>query len=122
MITIRMNTERLKLTIEGHAQPEETSDYRAICSAVSAIAQGLAYSIAKYDEQEGGLKSLEYRNDPGNMLIRPWPEHWAESTYRHRFRNYGDGFELLAKSHPESVTFIRDGEKILPEEEGQDNE
>ena len=27
MITIRMNTARLKLTVEGHAQPEESMEY-----------------------------------------------------------------------------------------------
>lgn len=117
MITINMNTARFRVTVEGHAMPEESADYSQICAAVSALAQSLAWSISKYNNGEGAMKSFEYRPEPGNMLIRVWPEYWAERAFRNRFKNYGDGFELLAKSHPQSVTFIWDGERILPEKE-----
>ena len=117
MITIRMNTARLKLTVEGHAQPEESMEYNQICAAVSALAQSLAYSISKYNDGEGTMKSFEYRPEPGNLLIRVYPEVWAERALTTRFRIIGDGIELLAKSHPRSVKFIRDEELILPEKE-----
>lgn len=116
MITITMNTERLKVTITGHATAEEGNQYKEICSAASALAQSLMYSISKFPAD--ALKSAEYRPDPGNLMIRIFPEEWAALGVRNRFKAYGDGLELLAKSHPQSVTMIRDGERILPEREG----
>lgn len=117
MITITMNTERLKITVTGHATAEESEQYKEICSAAAALAQALMYSISKFPSD--ALKAADYRNDPGDLLIRIFPEDWARLGVRNRFKAYGDGLELLAKSHPQSVTMIRDGERILPEKEGQ---
>ena len=112
MITITMNSKRLKLTVEGHAQPEESTEYREICAAVSALSQALIYTINQYNDGEGTMKSFEYRPEPGDLMIRVWPESWAEREIRHRFDIYADGLQLLAESHPQSITFIRDGERI----------
>lgn len=117
MITITMNSKRLKLTVTGHAMPEESTQYNEICAAVSAMAQSMMYAISKYNDGEGTMKSTEYRDDPGDLMIRIWPETWAEREIRHIFNIYADGLELLAESHPCSVTFIRDGELILAKEE-----
>ena len=122
MIRINMNTARLKLTVEGHAMQEEGPEYQQICAAASALAQSLAWSVNKYNEGEGTMKSFEYRPETGNLLIRVWPEHWAEAVFKRKFKDYADGFELLAKSHPQSVEFIWDGERILPEKEETENE
>ncbi len=117
MIEININTARFKLTVKGHAVPEESEQYREICSAVSALAQALMYSISKLPRD--AMKSLEYRPEPGDLLIRAFPEEWAELSTRNKFKTYADGMELLALSHQQSVTMIRDGEKILPQKEGQ---
>ena len=117
MIEIRMNTARFKLTVKGHATAEETGEWREVCSAVSALAQALAWSITKYDGMEkGALKSVEYRPDSGDLLLRVWPESWAEIGMRHRYRIYGDGLEMLALAHPESVHMIWDDEEIQGQE------
>lgn len=113
MITINMNTARWKLTVEGHAQPAESEQYREICAGASALAQSLAYACTKYNEGDGTMKSFEYRPDSGNLKIRVYPETWAESAFRHIFNNYSWGFQLLAESHPYSVTFIKDGERVI---------
>ena len=117
MINITMNSKRLKLTVTGHAMPEETPDYREVCAAASALAQSLMYSISLYNNGEGTMKSTEYRDQPGDLMIRIWPETWAEREIRHIFNIYADGLQLLAESHPYSVTFIRDGELITAKEE-----
>jgi uncharacterized protein YsxB (DUF464 family) len=117
VIEINLNTARFKMTVKGHANPDESSEYQAICNSVSALAQGMVYSVSKYHKDEEPLRTFEYRNDPGDLLLRAWPEEWAEIGIRRRFRIYGDGLELLAKSHPECVTMIWDGERILPESE-----
>lgn len=117
MIEIRMTTSRYRMTVTGHAQPEESEDYRQICAAVSALTQSLAYSISKLNDERGALKAFDYRGDPGDMKLKVYPEKWAEVVIRQRFRTYGDGLELLAKSHAEAVTMIRDGERIKPDEE-----
>ena len=119
MIEITMNTARLKLTIKGNALETEHNDHSAICTAVSAIAQGLPYSISKMDHAEGALRSMQYRNEPGDYFLLVIPEQWAENMIKHRFRDYGDGLEMLAKAHPECVSMIWDGEKILPDKEDE---
>ncbi|MCR5566197.1 MAG: ribosomal-processing cysteine protease Prp [Clostridiales bacterium] len=119
MIEITMNTSRLKLQIKGHATAEENADYSAICTAVSALAQGLVYCISKMDHAEGALRSLQYRDDPGDYYLLVIPEQWAEMMIKRRFRNYGDGLEMMAKAHPESVTMVWDAEKILPDKEDE---
>ena len=121
MITIEMNTARLKLTVKGHAMPEETNEKQSdiICAAASALAQALMYTITKYNSEnkEGAARDIVYKNDPGNLMIKVFPENWAERELKHRFRIYGDGMQLLAESHPQSVTMIRDGERIIAQEE-----
>ena len=116
MITITMNTARLKLKVEGHAMPAEDQnelDYIRICSAASALAQGLAYAISTYNGGKGAMKAFDYRPKSGDLLIKVFPETWAEREIRHMFEIYGKGFQLLAESHPQSVTYIKDGERII---------
>jgi uncharacterized protein YsxB (DUF464 family) len=117
MIRIEMNTARLKLTVKGHAQPTEGEQYREACSAASALAQGLMYTISLYNGGQGATKAIDYKNDPGDLFIKIFPEPWAERELQHRFRIYGDGMQLLAESHPQFIEMIRDGERILPEKE-----
>lgn len=122
MIMITMNTKRLKLEVTGHAMPEEGDEFREICAAASALAQGLMYSIINYNDGEGTMKSIQYRDEPGDLRIKVFPETWAERAFRQRFDIYGDGLQLLAESHPQSVTFIRDGERIIATKEEQTHE
>ena len=114
MITIRMDEKKLKLTVEGHATAEESRDYQLICTAASALTQGLAYSVSR---SSGDMKSIEYRPEPGNLMLRVYPESKTESEIRQKFITYGDGMELLAKSHDCSVTMIRNGTRITAKEE-----
>ena len=122
MIEINMNTKRLKLTIKGHAMPEEGPEYETACAAASAIAQGLAFTVAKYNNGKGAMKAFDYKNDPGNLFLKIFPEPWAERELMHRFEIYGDGLELLAESHPQYIQMIRDGERIIPGKGGIENE
>jgi hypothetical protein len=117
MIDIEVNTGRYRITVKGHALPEESEDYQAICTAVSALTQALAYSIGKCGGDKSALKKMDYRADRGDMLIRAWPEPWAELGIRGIFRCYCDGLEMMAKVRPESVHMIWDGEEIR----GEDN-
>lgn len=117
MIEINLNTGRLKLQIKGHAMQEENQDHSLICAATSAIAQGLVYCISKMDNAEGALRSIQYRDTPGDYFLLVIPEQWAENMIKHRFRNFGDALEMMAKAHPESVEMIWDGEKIMPDKE-----
>ena len=118
MIRIDLDDKHFTLRVTGHATAEEHDDHSLICSAVSAIAQGLVYCVSKMDNAEGALRSIQYRDEPGDYFLLIIPEQWAETMIRHRFRNYGDGLEMMAKCHPESVTMIWDGERILPDKEG----
>lgn len=122
MIQIEMNTARLKLTVKGHAQPEEGEQFREACSAASALAQSLMYTVSRYNGGEGAMKAITYKNAPGDLLIKVFPETWAERELKHRFQIYGDGLQLLAESHPEYITMIRDGERIITPKEEKGNE
>ena len=112
MIEIMVNTARFRVAVKGHATPEESAQYREICSAVSALAQGMMFSLNRVNDEGGAYKSVEYRPDPGDLMIRVYPEHWAEREARRRIDIYADGMELLAMAHSESVHMIRDGEEI----------
>ena len=114
MIEIRMETPRLKLMVTGHAKKEENADFSAICTAVSVLAQGLAYTFGKIGR---AMKSVQYRNDPGDLFLMAMPEEFAKAVAREKFKTYGDGLEMLAKAHPECVGMVWDGERIIPEEE-----
>ena len=116
MITITMDTKRLKLTVEGHAMPAESKDYQLLCNSAAALSQGLAYTISKSDAE---TKSIEYRPEPGNLLLRVWPEEKAEKKIRDKFENYADGLQLLAESHPCSITMIRNGQRITAKGDGK---
>jgi uncharacterized protein YsxB (DUF464 family) len=117
MIRINMNTIRFKLTVEGHAMPEESEDYSIICAGASMLVQALVYSIEKFNSGGDALSSMKYRDDPGNVLLEVHPEEWARISIAKRFNYYGDGLELLAMNNPECVEFIWDGEKIIPYKE-----
>ena len=119
MIHIEMNTARFKLTAEGHAKPEESEKYKEICAAVSAIVQGLVFSISKFKGEKDALSYYKYRDEPGNMLLKVVPEEWAEISMKRRFNYFGDALEMMATAHPGSVEFIWDGEKILKGDDGK---
>lgn len=114
MIEINLNTARFKLEIKGHAQPEETSMFKEICASVSAIAQGLVYSVAKYESDHNAIQEMDYRDEPGDFLWRVKPDPWAEALVRKRMYAYGDALEMMAACNPESVKMIYDGEEVQP--------
>lgn len=114
MIEINMNTKRLKLSIKGHALQTETDHHSAICTGVSAIAQGMAYTYSKISK---AMREVQYRDDPGDLFLLAIPEDYAVAPAREIFKAYGNGLEMMAKCHPESVSMIWDGEKILPDKE-----
>ena len=122
MIEIEMNTARLKLTVKGHAMPDESPQYKEICAACSALVQALAYTITKFNSEGDALEIFKFQDEPGDVILKVKPTEWAERSIRKRFDVYGDGLELLAMSHPCSVKMIWDGELIIPSEEEQKNE
>lgn len=122
MITINLSVEKFKVTVTGHAQPEEGENYRETCAAASMLIQGLAHSITKFQAAQNGIQEIDYRGEPGDMLLRIKPEPWAEATVRKRMRAYGDGLELLAMSEPQSVRMTWDGIPVEPEEGEKGNE
>lgn len=122
MIKINLSVENFTLTITGHAKPEECENYRQVCAGASMLTQGLAMSITKFQASQNGIREIDYRDTPGDMLLRIKPDPWAEATVRKRMRAYGDGLELLALSEPQSVTMIWDGIPVKPEEGEEGNE
>lgn len=118
MIKIEINTSRYKATVTGHANAEESEQWREICAGVSALVQSMMYTVQEV-VPEGGFKSIEYRPDPGNLFLRFYPEPWAEKETIEIMRIYSHGLELLTRSHPQSVEMIWDGRSIKG---GQENE
>lgn len=121
MIEINLSVEKFTLKITGHAQPDESERYREICAGASMLAQGLASSICKFQKTQNGIQAIDYRDTPGDMLLKIRPDPWAEATVRKRMRAYGDGLELLALAEPQSVQMTWDGIPVEPEG-GEDNE
>jgi len=111
MIEIRMETKRLKMTVDGHATPEEGPEYAEICAAVSAISQSMVFALTRAKEGTM-LKSLEYRPIRGDFKVHAYAEDGMEGKLAEIFVLYGYGLELLAQSHPQSVTMIIDGRRV----------
>ena len=122
MIKITFSSKDLVLMVKGHALPEENELNKEICASASMLTQALAYSVSKFQDQQNGILQIDYRDQPGNMLLHVIPEKWAEAATRKRFKAYGDGLELLAMSNPESVTMEWDGRPVKPEEGEQEHE
>lgn len=122
MIQITLSTKDFVLLVKGHALPEESERHAEICAAASMLAQALAYSVSKFQDQQNGILQIDYRDQPGNMLLHVIPEKWADAATRKRFKAYGDGLELLATSNPECVTMEWDGRPVKPEEGEQEHE
>ena len=116
MIEIKVNTKRNKIEIRGHAMPEESTEYGLICSAVSAVAQSCAYALSKRTGQ-GEIKAVDYKDRPGDYRLKVFPEgEIGTAVVQTIISVYSDGLELLAASHPEAVTMIRDNRRIEAEE------
>lgn len=122
MINITLSVDKFTLKVTGHATPDEGETYREVCAAASMLVQGLAHSITKFQAAQNGIQEIDYRDQPGDLLLRIKPDPWAEATVRKRMRAYGDGLELLALSDPQSVSMTWDGTPVEPEEGAKDNE
>ena len=122
MIEINLDTNKFKLTVEGHAKPEETDRHAEICAAVSAMAQGLAYSISRFEKDHNGINGIDYRSEPGDFLLQIYQDDWVGSFVRKRMQAYGDGLEFMAACEPQSIHMIRDGEEIEAFKEGDFSE
>ena len=116
MIRIKMDTNHLKLTVQGHAMPDESAAYKEICSATSALAQAMVYAVTRYKDG-ATLNDLKYRPDTGDLMVHMFAEEGFEEQMRRIWEVYGYGMELLAQSHPQCVEMIWDGAKVLPNEE-----
>lgn len=122
MIHINMSVEKFTLVVKGHAEPNESEQYREICAGASMLAQGMMASITKFQKEHNGIRRILYRGDPGDMILTVEPEPWAEATIRKRMRAYADGMELLTLSNPECVEMLWDGIPVKPEEGEQGDE
>ena len=116
MIHIELNTKRHKLTVQGHAEPEECGEFRQICSAASALAQAMVYAVTR--ARDGRLlKGLDYKPDTGDLSAKLYAEDGGDEEMEQIITLYGYGLELLARSHPQSIEMVWDGEKIIPYKE-----
>ena len=122
MIEITLSTKDFTVIVKGHALPEETPLNKEICASASMLVQGLAHSLAKFEYSQNGILQFDYRGDPGDLMLHVIPAKWAEAATRKRMRTYADGMELLARSNPESVRMIWDGEPVKPEEGENEDE
>ncbi len=122
MIRIDLDETRLMLTVKGHAQAEESEEYRHICAGVSAIAQGMAYCLAKWQKEKDSLLAMDYRPDKGDLLLQVQPEDWARPGARRRMAIFGDGLEMMAVCHPESIEMTRNGENVAMTAEVKESE
>ena len=116
MIHIELNTKRHRITVQGHAEPEESPEYRQICSAASAITQAMVYAVTRAAEGRL-LKGMDYKPDTGDLCAKLYPEDGMDEKMEEIITMYGYGLELLARSHEKSVEMVWDGEKIIPDKE-----
>lgn len=117
MIRIDLDDKHFTLRVTGHATAEEGKDHQLICNAVSVIAQGLAYSVTRLEKEREAITGLDYRPESGNLLLKIYPEQWAEAAVRKRMQIFGDALEMLAICESSYITMVWNGEEIKGQEE-----
>lgn len=123
MIEIRLDDRNFTLEAKGHALETEGPEWKYICSNVSTLTQGLAYSLTKYEKEHESIRGMDYRPEPGDLLLKVDPEEWARAAVRKRMQNFGDALEMLAQCESSYIHMVWNGEEIrgiMTEEETDD--
>ena len=103
MITVLYHRDRTRVSIKGHAYSGEKG-HDLVCASTSILAHTLA-ELAKNMEKAGHIKypTIELAN--GDALIHCNVPSRYKSTVTFAFDAICAGFDLLAQSYPENISY-----------------
>lgn len=103
MVNIIYHRDLCRVSIEGHALSGEAG-HDLVCASVSA----LAYTLAAFVENlhaVGQVQSRRVELSEGDALIKCSPPKRYKSSVILVFDAICGGLELLARDHPENVSY-----------------
>lgn len=92
-----------RLTVEGHAKSGEPG-HDLVCASASMLAYTLAANVANMADH-GQVRAPIMELNPGNAEVSCNPISRYRSTVTLVFDAVCTGFELLAHSYPENISY-----------------
>ena len=92
-----------RLTLEGHAKSGEPG-HDLVCASASMLAYTLATNVANMADH-GQVRAPIMELNPGNAEVSCNPVSRYRSTVTLVFDAVCTGFELLAHSYPENISY-----------------
>ena len=103
MITVIYHRDRNRVSIKGHAYSGEKG-HDLVCAATSILAHTLA-TLARNMEQAGQIKRPTIEIKEGDALICCNVPSRYKTTVTFAFDAICSGFELLAQSYPDNISY-----------------
>ena len=103
MIEVTYHREYGRVTIEGHANSGDPG-HDLVCAGVSALAYTLAANVGNL-EARGMVRRPTVVLEPGKAEIEAKPKPSHKATAALIFQSVCVGFEVLADSYPEYVSY-----------------
>lgn len=103
MITVVYHRDRNRVEVEGHAHSGEVG-HDLVCASASILAHALA-TLAKNMENAGQVKYPTVELTEGHALISCNVPSRYKPTVTFAFDAICAGFDLLAQSYPENISY-----------------
>lgn len=103
MIEVTYHREYGRVTIEGHANSGDPG-HDLVCAGVSALAYTLAANVGNL-EARGMVRRPTVVLEPGKAEIEAKPKPSHKATAALIFQSVCVGFEVLADSYPDYVSY-----------------
>lgn len=102
MISVVYDRESISVTMKGHALSGEAGQ-DLVCASASILAYTLAANVTTLEEQ-GFLKQMSIKLNPGDAEIKCIPESHYKYTVAVIFNSVCAGFALLAHDYPDNIS------------------
>ena len=103
MITVVYHRDLNRVTVEGHAQSREIG-HDLVCASASILAHTLAALVSNM-KKSGQTRYPTIEISEGQALIQCNVSNRYKPTVTFAFDSICAGFELLAQSYPENISY-----------------
>lgn len=102
MIEVYYNPDSYIVKVDGHAKSGEYG-HDLVCAAVSILVHTLIANVQYIESQSKEKSEITLKEGSAYILCKPLEEH--ENACRITFNSVCVGFELLANSYPENISY-----------------
>ena len=103
MITVVYHRDRNRVTVDGHAQSGEVG-HDLVCASASILAHTLA-TLVENMEEAGQTRYPTIELEEGHALIYCSVANRYKPTVTFAFDAICAGFDLLAQSYPDNISY-----------------